>query len=70
METDGKKYPLKRCERHLVSNLREFEMERTKKWMSRIDQPKIGRIIVKMDVENVANLMTMGNIDICNSEAR
>jgi hypothetical protein len=70
METDEREYPLERCERHLESNLREFEMERTKKWMSRIDQPEIVRIIAKMDVENVANLMTMANIDICNSEAR
>jgi hypothetical protein len=70
MEIDGKEYPLNKCQRHLESNLRKFEIERTKKWMSRIDQTEIGQVITEMDVENVAHLMIMADIDICRCEER
>jgi hypothetical protein len=68
METEGGEYPLEKCQRRLESNLRKDNMERTKKWMNRIDQAEIGRVIAEMEVGNVAKLMSMANTDIGNSE--
>jgi hypothetical protein len=39
-------------------------MVRTKKWMRRIDQAEIGRIIGELEIKNVANLMSMADTDI------
>jgi hypothetical protein len=71
METDdGKKYPLEKCQRRLLSNLRKDDMVRAKKWVSRIDQAEIGQVVAELDVENVANLLSIADIDICICETR
>jgi hypothetical protein len=70
MDTEGEEYPLEKCQRRLQSNLRKDNKERTKKWMGRIDRAEIGQVIAELDVRNVANLMSMADIDIFNSEAR
>jgi hypothetical protein len=70
METEDRKYPLEKCQRRLQKNLRKDNKERTKKWMGRIDRADIGQVIIEMEVENVANLMRIADIDICKCEAR
>jgi hypothetical protein len=70
METDEDKYPLEKCQRRLHSNLRKDNKERTKKWVGRIDQAEIGQVIAELDVENVANLIRIADIDISYCEAR
>jgi hypothetical protein len=72
METEGNEfeYPLEKCQRRLQSNLRKDNKERTKKWVGRIDQSDIGRVIAELEVENVANLMRIADIDISDCEAR
>jgi hypothetical protein len=68
METDDSKEYSEKCQRRLESNLHKYDMVRTKKWMRRIDQAKIGRIIAEMDIRKVANLMSMAKTDIRNFE--
>jgi hypothetical protein len=63
METENKEYSEK-CQRRLQSNLHKYDMVRTKKWMRRIDQAEIGRIIAELEIKNVANLMSMADTDI------
>jgi hypothetical protein len=63
METEDEEYS-KKCQRRLQSNLHKYDMVRTKKWMRRIDQAEMGRVIAEMDVRNVANLMSMADTDI------
>jgi hypothetical protein len=70
METEGREYPLEKCQRRLQSNLRKVNMERTKKWIGRIERAEISQVISEMDVQNVVNLMSMADIDIFNCEAR
>jgi hypothetical protein len=54
----------KKCQRRLESNLHKYHMVRAKKWMRRIDQSEIGRIIAELEIKNVANLMSMADTDI------
>jgi hypothetical protein len=70
METEGREYPLEKCQRRLQSNLRKVNKERTKKWMGRIDRADIVQVIAELDVENVANLLNIADIDISDCEAR
>jgi hypothetical protein len=63
MATEDEEYSEK-CQRRLQSNLHKYDMVRTKKWMHRIDQSEIGRIIAEMEIKNVANLMSMADTDI------
>ena len=70
MEVEGEEYPLGKCQRRLQANLHKDDMVKTKKWMGRIDKTAIGQVITDMDVQNVANLMSMADIDICICEAR
>jgi hypothetical protein len=70
METESEKYPLEKCQRRLEKNLRKDNKERTKKWIGRIDRADIGQVIAELDVENVANLMHIADIDISDCEAR
>jgi hypothetical protein len=70
METEGQEYPLEKCQRRLQKNLRKDNKERTKKWMGRIDRAEIGQVIAELEVENVANLMRIADIDISDCEAR
>jgi hypothetical protein len=69
METENKEY-LEKCQRRIKSNLRKNAIIRTKKWVSRIDQTEIGQVIAKLDIQNVAQLMSMARADICFSETR
>jgi hypothetical protein len=65
METDSEAEEYsKKCQRRLQSNLHKYDMVRAKKWMRRIDQSQIGRILAELDVQNVANLMSMADTDI------
>jgi ribonuclease HII len=64
METDDSKEYSEKCQRRLQSNLHKYDMVRTKKWMRRIDQAEIGRIIAELEIKNVANLMSMADTDI------
>jgi hypothetical protein len=70
METEDRQYPLEKCQRRLQKNLSKDNMERTKKWMGRIDRAQIGQVITEIDIENVANLMRIADIGICKCEAR
>jgi hypothetical protein len=64
METDDSEEYSKKCQRRLESNLHKYDMVRAKKWMRRIDQAEIGRIIGELEIKNVANLMSMADTDI------
>jgi hypothetical protein len=67
---DEHEYSLEKCQRRLESNLRKDDMVRAKKWVGRIDQAEIGRVISELNVEHVANLMSIADIDICICETR